>query len=208
MIHLSQPALALHAHDLVNIPKGFRTYLYKMQITWNMPKGMYAENVVNWIEVALGQTPEQRLNHVVINCHGDPGVLYVGGELSVVTLNVGTVGCFGRLGTKEIGTIWLTACRAARGFKGEWFCSEMAKLVGCDVVAATDAQFVEDKFYQTKNQYAQISELEGTAYRFSPSGKKEVFSIHDVQAERGTTYNGLDGKQPPPKPCDPLPKWF
>lgn len=197
MIQLSQPALALHANDLGNIPKGYRTHLYQMKITWLMSRGASPSDVVYWILKALDQTPANRLNHVVINCHGEPGVLQVGGQYHPVHLDVGSVGLFGQLRNKEIGTIWLTGCNVASGAMGEWFCSDMAKKAGCDVVAANERQFVEQKFYSAGAPFGAIDEFEGTAYRFSPSGKKELFSIHDVEAERGRYYTSHDGKVKP-----------
>jgi Domain of unknown function (DUF4347) len=200
MIHLNQPALALYAHDLVNVPRGYRNYCSRMKITWAMPKGASSSDVVSWILSALKQTPEERLNNVVIGCHGLPGRLYVGGELGLATLDSASVGLFNELRTKEIGTIWLQACWVAYGGNGQNFCSQLAKCVGCDVVAADAAQFVENAFYKGNTPFGAIDEFEGTAYRFSPSGKKEVLSIHNVEAERGAYYTGNDGKQKPQKP--------
>jgi hypothetical protein len=175
MIYISQPALALHSCDV----PGFR---YQMTTTWLLPKGASAANVVYWISYSVDRSTELELKNVVINCHGSPGLLFVGGTTSPA---VGTkdIGLFGALRTKDIGTLWLVSCMVATGGNGEQFCSLLAKTTGCDVVAANDTQFVERRYVRGNCPFGTIDDFEGAAYRFSPSGSKEVLSIHDPLAE-------------------------
>jgi hypothetical protein len=175
MISISQPALALHS---VDVP-GFR---YQMQTTWNMPVGATASAVVYWISYAVDNSPELQLKNVVINCHGGPGSLYVGGTGSS-PIGVKDVGLFGTLRTKDIGTVWLVGCLVAIGANGEQFCSALAATIGSDVVAANDYQFVERRYVQGNCPFGTIDDFEGAAYRFSPSGSKELLSVHEPLAE-------------------------
>ena len=175
MINIKQPALALHSCDV----PGFR---YQMSTTWNMPAGASASNVVYWISYAVDHTPDLELANVIINSHGDPGILYVGGKNNP-EIGIEQVGLFGQLRTKDIGTIWLIGCLVATGTNGLNFCSKLATTVGCFVVAANDDQFVETRYYRGNTPFGSIDDFEGTAYTFSPSGSKELYSIHDPDAE-------------------------
>jgi hypothetical protein len=153
-----------------------------MKTTWNMPPGASASNVVYWISYTVDHSPELELPNVVINCHGGPGRLFVGGSKSR-PIGVGDVGLFGQLRTKDIGTIWLVGCLVATGANGQHFCPQLARATGCFVVAANDSQFVEQRYYRGNCPFGSIDDFEGTAYTFSPSGSKELFSIHDPDAE-------------------------
>ena len=175
MISLKQPALALHS---VDVP-GFR---YQMKTTWNMPTGASPSDVVFWISHMVDRSPDLWLRNVVINCHGLPGQLFVGGKNSS-PIALKDLGLFAKLRTKDIGTIWLVGCLVATGANGLHFCSQLAITVGCDVVGANDSQFVERRYVRGNCPFGTIDDFEGTAYRFSPSGSKEVLSIHDPHAE-------------------------
>ena len=72
MIKLRQPSLVLHSCDVPG-------YKYIMSTSWIMPRGSTASNVVSWINMAIQSSPELYLHNVVINCHGSPGAIHVGG---------------------------------------------------------------------------------------------------------------------------------
>jgi len=153
-----------------------------MKTTWNMPKGASSSDIVYWISYVVDRSTDLWLRNVVINCHGGPGELYVGGENSPpITLK--DLGLFAKLRTKDIGAIWMVGCLVATGGNGQHFCSQLAITLGCDVVAANDEQFVERRYMRGNCPFGTIDDFEGTAYRFSPSGSKEVLSIHDPHAE-------------------------
>jgi hypothetical protein len=175
MITISQPALALHSSDV----PGFR---YQMKTTWNMPPGATAANVVYWISYAVDRSAELRLANVVINTHGGPGKLFVGGGKKP-PIGIGDVALFSKLRTKDIGTLWLVGCLVAIGSSGERFCSQLAAAMGCDVVAANDYQVVEQRYMKGNCPFGTIDDFEGAAYRFSPSGSKEVFSVYEPLTE-------------------------
>jgi hypothetical protein len=175
MITISQPALALHSCDV----KGF---LYQMRTTWYLPSGATAQNVVNWIGFAVDHAPELELRNVVINSHGGAGKIFIGGRPNP-PITIKDVGLFSQLRAKDIGTLWIVGCEVAMGSSGLQFCTQLATVLGCDVVAADDDQFVEGRYDRGNTPFGTIDDFEGTAYRFSPSGSKALFSIHDPQAE-------------------------
>jgi hypothetical protein len=175
MITIAQPALALHSCDVPG-------FLYQMKTTWKMPPGATAQNVVYWIQHALDQSDESRLANVVINCHGGPGKLYVGGGKKA-PVGIGDVALFGKLRARDIGTVWLVGCLVAIGSGGERFCKQLAIALGCDVVGANDYQFVEGGYMRGNCPFGTIDEFEGAAYRFGPDGSKEVLSVHEPLAE-------------------------
>jgi hypothetical protein len=173
MISIRQPGLALHSCDV----PGFR---YRMQTTWNMPAGAQPTNVTFWISSATDRSPDLELANVVINCHGSEGQLFVGG-LSSPPIMLKDVGVFNLLRNKDIGTIWLVSCNAASGTAGQRFCSQLAVTTGCDVVAGDEPQCVENRYSAggTTTLFGTIDDFEGTAWLFSPSGSKSVFSVYD-----------------------------
>ena len=79
--------------------------------------------------------------------------------------------------------VWLVGCEVATGGNGQRFCSQLAVALGCDVVAANDDQFVENRYTRGNTPFGTIDDFEGTAYVFSPSGSTQVFSVHDPDAE-------------------------
>lgn len=147
-----------------------------------MPEGASPSDVAYWIKLAVDRSKDLALKNVVINCHGLPGELYVGGE-NKRPITLSDLDVFSKLRTKDIGTIWLVGCFVATGQNGMQFCSRLAITFGCFVVGANDSQFVERRFTRGKVPVGAIDDFEGAAYWFNPSGSHEVFSIHDPLAE-------------------------
>jgi hypothetical protein len=167
MIKLKQPALALHSHDV----PGYRC---KMQTTWLMPAGATVNNVVYWIDWAIRNSANQRLENVVINCHGTPGFLHVGGSWN--GFGIEGVKSFEKFkGKNAIGTIWILACNVAGGDGiGMKFCTALSKAADCKVIAAMGAQSVEKMFdYFRPNEC--IDDFEGMAWYFK-GGESGSFS--------------------------------
>jgi hypothetical protein len=162
VIRLKDYSLALHSHDVPG-------YKYTMSQTWTMPQGARPSDLVYWILYARDHSPEFSLRNVVINCHGLSGKLYIGGD-GQPTLNSNNLGIFSQLQNKEIGTIWLVACEIAKGFKGRYFCEQMAKTAGCNVVAADVSQHVDFTFYLRLCPSKCIDEFEGKTYWWDSSG--------------------------------------
>lgn len=171
MIRIKQPALVVHAHDVPG-------YKYQMQWTWKMLPGAAAGDIVNWILHANnGQfgARKQRLENVIINCHGAPGSLFIGGAGNPA-LDIKNVSVFSALQGCNIGAIWLVACEVANqqgvatGGIGKAFCAELAKTAGCDVIASATIQHVNLSFYLRGCPWGCIDDFEGLTYRFKPTG--------------------------------------
>jgi len=129
MIRLKQPALALHSCDVPG-------YHYKMQTTWVMHENATARNVAYWIDLAIKNSANQRLENVVINCHGTPGFLHVGGSWK--GFGIEGIEYFKQIKGK-VGKIWLVACNVAESHD---FCTKLAKAADCMVIAGKDVQYV------------------------------------------------------------------
>jgi hypothetical protein len=133
MFKLKQPSLVLHSWDVPG-------YEYRMWASWKMPKAARTMDVISWILYARDQTPELWLRNVVINCHGNDGQLFVGGD-GQPTINNSNSSIFTYLRGMDIGTIWLVACLVANTAYGRGFCQRLAQLAGCSVVAADAKQY-------------------------------------------------------------------
>lgn len=171
MIKMKQPSLVLHSCDVPG-------YKYEMWKSWKMPKGASANDVVYWINWAVDHSPELALSNVIINCHGSPGFLHVGGSGS--GFGVGSVSVFNSLRTKSIGTIWIVACEVAKdkagGTSGKIFCSGLAKAAGCRVIASDKKQHVDFVFEWISSPYGTIDDYESPVYEFSPAGSWKVWT--------------------------------
>ena len=171
MIRIKQPALVVHAHDVPG-------YKYQMKWTWKMLSGAAAGDIVNWIlHASNGQfgARKQRLENVIINCHGAPGSLFIGGTGSPA-VDIKSVSVFSALQGCNIGAIWLVACEVANqqgvatGGVGKTFCADLAKTAGCDVIASATIQHVNLGFYLRGCPWGCIDDFEGLTYRFKSAG--------------------------------------
>jgi hypothetical protein len=177
MIMMKSPSLVLNSHD-VPWPK------YRMWETVNLEKGATDETVVNHIirvnRLALEHEQTQLLN-VVINCHGAPGQLSVGGD-GFKSLDKNNLGRFGLLAKRNIGTLWLVACNAAAEPEGKHFCQMLAHVSKCLVVAADKSQSVGVwgglRILQGGGG-GQIDEYEGNVFSFAPMGMMGVIDPHE-----------------------------
>lgn len=167
MIKMKSPSLAINSCDVPG-PN------YRMWETVNAKEGMTPAMLLNEIvrvnRLALEHEQTQLLN-IVINCHGSPGRLYIGGGKSA-PLDVGNVGIFSVLKPRNIGTIWLVACNAAQGSAGKQFCQTLATICGTQVIASDATQDVgvwgAFRIIQGGGR-GQIDEYEGTVYSFTPA---------------------------------------
>lgn len=174
MITMRQPSLVLHSCDVPG-------HKYEMWKSWLMPKGATASDVVYWIEYAAKRSPEQYLMNVIINCHGSPGFLHVGG--SGIGFGTGSVAIFKPLKKVDIGTIWIIACEVAGSKskgdnKGKLFCSQLAKSAGCRVIASEKTQHVDFFYEYFRSPYGTIDDYEGPTYEFSPAGGWKLWKGH------------------------------
>lgn len=176
MIKMKQPALVVHSHDV----PGHR---YQMMFTWNLLPKATPQQIVNWILYAKGGyfgARRNRLENVIINCHGEAGKLYIGGECNPA-FEIYDVHYFSALRGLNIGTIWLVACQVsnqkgvATGGIGKDFCTALAQYAGCDVIASADTQYVNVSFYVRGCPWGCIDGFEGLTYRFKPTGEHAYF---------------------------------
>src|SRR5215475_2088043 len=145
MIKLRQPSVVLHSDDVPG-------YKYRMWQTWKMPRGASASDVVYWINWAIDRSPEMELHNVLINCHGGPGTLYVGGAGNGgKTITAPDLGIFKNVRRGSLGTIYIVACEVTKNDGtnplGKDFCRQLAINAECFVVAADAIQSV-DFWYQ------------------------------------------------------------
>ena len=177
MIRLSEPSLALLSYDVPG-------YKYKMWQTRQLSKYTNPIDIVTEILWAIDNSPEMYLDNVVINCHGNPGRLYVGAKEAYlnptdksITINIGNVGVFSTLKQRgSLGTIWLVACLVAKGADGKNFCAQLARAAGCNVIGADKTQRVNVGFYLSSCPDNCIDKFEGTAYQWDAAGNQTVYS--------------------------------
>ena len=163
MIRLDKYSLALNA---VKVPGPN----YRMDETVKMTDSTTVYDVINHILTAVSNTgSELKLKNVVINCHGSPGVIYLGEKTFIRTEHVGLF----NMVKSYIGTIWLTGCQIGSGAN---FCSQLAITTKCNVVAADVLQYINPGYYLRLFPKNCIDEYEGTAYKWDANGKKSVFS--------------------------------
>lgn len=149
MFRLERPNMA------VNDPRvagGGSFRRYQMWNTWDIRENEGRQHIISWVaEVARG-AQGGKLKNLVLSCHGLPGYLMLGQGFD--SSHLALFGAWSGLVEK----IWLPNCLVARipdaamraelrrdypGFNtsdGNVFCSRLAKLVHCYVVASTETQ--------------------------------------------------------------------
>lgn len=170
VIKMKQPSLVLHSCDVPG-------YKYEMWKSWQMPKGASVSDLIYWIRWAVSHSETMYLKNAIINCHGSPGFLHIGGSGS--GFGLGSASLFNILKNYDLGTIWIIACEVAGKShgkeSGKLFCSAIAKAAGCRVIAGEKTQHV-DFFYNFHHPYGSIDDYEGTVYEFSPAGTHKVWT--------------------------------
>jgi hypothetical protein len=178
MIKLRQPSLVLHSVDVPG-------YLYQMQTTWKMPRGASASDIVYWINWAIDHAKELELNNVLINCHGEPGTLYVGGSgTGGNAITTGDLAVFKKVRPGSLGTIYIVACEVAKSVGasriGENFCMQLAINAGCFVVAADALQSVNFWFQHFNHPFGSFDDYEGNVTEFGPGGSMQRWNPSDA----------------------------
>lgn len=143
-----------------------------------MPKGASASDVVYWINWAIDNSPERYIHNVVINCHGTPGFLHVGGSWKGFG-DSGTSLFSPLRGRGAVGRIMLVACQIANDGAaneiGKNFCSKLAKESGAFVIGADEFQSVDLMYEWISHPHGSIDDYEGTPFEFSPAGGWKVW---------------------------------
>jgi hypothetical protein len=182
MIRLEKQALAINAADVPGPD-------YRMDQSVKLSKAAIPVDVSNCISSALANISEGKLENLVINTHGSPGVIHLSSyevldfdsnnepQKAKIAQYIGIHNIFIFNPFKgKIGTIWLTGCQIG---SGEAFCSKLAMTAGCDVVAANVYQYVNTGLYMRLFPHNCIDDYEGVAYRWDSTGNKTVFSRKD-----------------------------
>lgn len=182
MLYVRQPAMVINSYDVPG------PHL-KMRYTFPAPVGTNAIALVDLIRYSAMRAAAQGdpLLNVVINCHGAPGQLGIGGAAS--PMSIADVPFFETLKSfrplSELRTLWITACKPARGPRGKTFCAALAKACGCRVVASEDLQYPDPTLARRNAEldyvasrvlgdipppFGFLDEYEGTTWQFEPSG--------------------------------------
>jgi hypothetical protein len=171
LIALEQPSYVYHAHDID--PK-----FYNMWKTVNGRRGTTTSEVTSSIftanvaAMALGSGP---LKNAILNCHGSPGPLRLGGGREMATLK-DDLTPFGTL--SGIGAVWIVSCDVARDSVGKSFCSKLASLTGSVVVASEQSQVITawQGFQLFVSRSGRIDAFEGKMIAFYPNGSTRIDS--------------------------------
>lgn len=173
MIKLKQPSLILHSPDVPG-------YKYTSWRSWLMKKNANIRDLVYWINYALDESPEGYLHNVVINCHGSPGYLHIGGVWK--GFGNSETNFLRPLRTRgAVGRIFLVACKVAgestdSKHLGKVFCSNIAKESGTPVIASDTTQSVDIWYEHFSHPYGTIDDYEGSVFEFSPGGGSSRWS--------------------------------
>lgn len=159
MITIEQQAMALNAHDVAS--------RYQMWNTRDLSAADTVAKIFGDVRVVASGATGGKLKNLVINCHGAPGYLQLGGGLWR-----SNVGWF-RQWRDKIEKIWLTSCQTAfiqtpgQASDGNLFVGAIAKEANCYVVASTETQR-----FRTNHTYpfGQIDSFEGLVLSYAPDG--------------------------------------
>ena len=178
MIKLRQPSLVLHSVDVPG-------YKYRMKTTWKMPRGASASDVVYWINWAIDNSSELELHNVLINCHGSPGAIHVGGSgTGGKAIHAGDLGVFKGVRPGSLGTIYIVACEVTKSVGGSRlganFCSQLAINAGCFVVASEAIQRVDFWYQVFSHPYGSFDDYEGRVTEFGPGGSSQAWNPNDA----------------------------
>jgi hypothetical protein len=134
-----------------------------MRYTYYVGRTESRQDIIDRIVHAASLTPHDRLNNVVISCHGNASYLQLGqgftpGNASVFSAWRG-----------KVRKIWLRACRVARSnASGHSLPAAIARAARCHVVASTELQA---EFAGRVLPYGQLDTFEGLVLDFGPSGR-------------------------------------
>lgn len=177
MLKLEEPTFGFNAHD-VGFPH------YKMWETIDAPRGadvqLLLDSIVRANRLAL-ENQQKPLANIVLNCHGYPGRVWLGGVFSGF-LDMSTLSALSVLKPKNLGTIWLTSCAAAKESRGKLFCMTLSLLTGCPVVASEASQEVDmwGAWRIKSGLPGLIDEMEGTVLRFTANSVYSRVNPHDL----------------------------
>jgi hypothetical protein len=189
MIFIKQPALAINSAD---IPEPKYTMWDTLYAPWNVRTALVVSQILFFARTRMSQG--YPLLNVIINCHGNSGILSVGGQ-AFPAIDIGDVPAFAVLKPHLVHgpTMWLTGCKVGGGAKGMAFCSALAKACGCRVVAGGTTQFRKrpgDVFAVEATQ--RLNKAFGTFGRGAYSGVIDEFEGFVCQWDRNGRMSFCD----------------
>jgi hypothetical protein len=175
MFRLERPNMAVNDRRVAG---GGSYRRFQMWNTWDIDATETRQHIVDWVATVARGATRGKLKHLVLSGHGLPAYLELGQgfDRSHIPLFAAWAGL--------IEKIWLPNCLIARipdpamqadltrdypGFKtgdGNVFCSELAKTVGCYVVAATEVQCE----FPTDVPPDMMTSFEGLVLSYGPRG--------------------------------------
>ena len=164
MITLQEPHMGLNAEQ--------NTKHVDMRVTRVVPRYQPAAEILDSVVAAASAIEGGRFRNLVFRCHGSPAHLFIGTGIGANHTNL-----FRRLRGK-VDKIWFHACRVARSTPGAHlrkdghrFCSRVAVVANCYVVASTERQVISRDYQLRSLPYGQIDSFEGLVLTYDRSGR-------------------------------------
>jgi hypothetical protein len=150
----------------------------KVQMMYNLDvmPGHAAAQIIIYVRTLAEKI--EKFKNVVFSCHGGPGYLLLGGKY----ITSREIGLFFQW-RDRVEKIWFHGCNVAKGSDGHSFCSQIAQVANCYVVAPTEFQVDRPRTFP----YGQLGTFEGLLLSYSPNG-----SI-SWQHRYASTYRRPDG---------------
>lgn len=147
----------------------------QMSINRTIQPNESVSQILGYVVNAVNATPNKKLKNLILNCHGNPGQLYMG--IGITPDLADRFSVLAPKGNPLVETIYLRACKVARidnpgsSTDGNLFCSAIAKNAKCVVVASTATQTtgLVNSFYGPL-PLNMIDIYEGTTLRYGPEG--------------------------------------
>lgn len=155
MITISPP------HAALNDPRA--PAIAHMRYTYYVGRTESRQDIIERIVHAASLTPHDRLNNVVISCHGNASYLQLGQGF-----NAGNASMFSAWRGK-VRKVWLRACLVGRSdASGHSLPAGIARAARCHVVASTESQL---EVANRRLPYGRLDTFEGLVVNFAPSGR-------------------------------------
>lgn len=170
MIHITEPALMIHAHDapFPDFYSGFRTTI-RLRRRVMIPEVVGHILGANALALVRYGCP---LQHIFFNCHGLVGRAAIAGSGVYPGIQKTSIHHFAPLAHLNLGTFWFLSCEMALGKEGKDVCALFAKTVKAIVVASDKEQDITVKqgvqlFFGPERQ---IDDMEGRVFKFFADG--------------------------------------
>lgn len=136
---------------------------FQMENTWDITTGELRPHIIGWVARVARGASGGKLKNLVLSCHGGPASLQLGEGFDARHLPLFSSW------RGLIEKIWLPDCEVARitaGADGNMFCSGLAKVVRCYVVASTESQCE----YPITYPLGMMTSFEGLVLSYGPGG--------------------------------------